>query len=63
MSKYGVFSVFFSVRIRTKYGPEKTPYLDNFHAVNINFGAAMRRQKNLRFITLNAKVKVQKIVL
>ena len=31
MSKYGVFSVsYFPV-----FGPEKTPYLDFFHAVNI----------------------------
>ena len=37
VSKYGVFSVFFSVRIRTKYGPEKTPYLDNFHAVTCSY--------------------------
>ena len=33
MSKYRVF--FWSVfsHIRTEYGPEKTPYLDVFHAV------------------------------
>ena len=36
MSKYGVFSSpYFPVfGLNTgKYGPEKTPYLDNFHAV------------------------------
>ena len=34
MSKYGVF--FWSVfsRIFAEYGPEKTPYLDTFHAVS-----------------------------
>ena len=36
MSKYGVFSgSHFSVfgRNTGKYGPEKTPYLDSFHAL------------------------------
>ena len=28
------WSVFSS--IRTEYGPEKTPYVDNFHAVSLN---------------------------
>ena len=33
-----ILSFFGSVfsRIRTEYGPEKTPYLDNFHAVRIS---------------------------
>ena len=31
LSKYGVFS---GPNIG-KYGPEKVPYLDNFHAVNV----------------------------
>ena len=37
MSKYGVFSgPYFPVFSPNtgKYGPEKTPYLDTFHAVN-----------------------------
>ena len=36
VSKYGVFSgPYFAVfsQIKGKYGPEKTPYLDNFQAV------------------------------
>ena len=38
VSKYGVFSVtYFPVfSLNTgKYGPEKTPYLDTFHVVNV----------------------------
>ena len=37
VSKYGVF--FWSVfsRIRTEYGPEKTPYFDTFHTVKFIF--------------------------
>ena len=38
MSKYGVFSspyfLVFSANTG-KYGPEKTPYLDTFHTVNL----------------------------
>ena len=40
MSKYGVLSgPYFPVfELNTeKYGPEKTPYLDTFHAVNNNY--------------------------
>ena len=40
MSKYGVFSgPYFPVfGLNTgKYGPEKTPYLDTFHAVKVNW--------------------------
>ena len=39
MSKYGVYSgAYFSVFSPNagKYGPEKTPYLDTFHAVLLN---------------------------
>ena len=37
VSKYGVFSdpYFFVIGLnKGKYGPEKTPYLDNFYAIN-----------------------------
>ena len=44
MSKYGVFSgpYFPAFGLNTeKYGPENTPYLDNFHAVKIIFYASL----------------------
>ena len=43
-------SFFWSVfsRIRTEYGPEKTPYLDTFHAVSIFFGADLEYPNSLR---------------
>ena len=42
MSKYGDFSG----PNTGKYGPEKTPYLDTFHAVNVNVSLTIRILKN-----------------
>ena len=38
MKSVQIRSFFWSAfsRIRTEYGPEKTPYLDTFHTVHIN---------------------------
>ena len=54
MSKYGVFSgPYFSVfgLNAEKYGQEKTPYLDTFHAVCIH--------ETIRFMSIIKKMKME----
>ena len=45
VSKYGVISVF-SLNAE-KYGPEITPYLDTFHAVQYILGIREKRNKEM----------------
>ena len=50
MSKYGIFSApdFSTFGLKTrKYGPEKTPYLDNFNVVQVQLNPTISN-KNFR---------------
>ena len=62
MSKYRVFSgPYFPVfGLNTgKYGPEKTPYLDTFHAVEILHSKCVKKEKQiLKLIKTKPREKI-----
>ena len=65
MSKYGVFSG----PNTGKYGPEKTPYLDNVHAVHdeknvvVNYRYIKEHTKDIKWILILEKTLIWLILL